>query len=134
VEVEFEFFYEDVKGTGHWKINNSLFDDNNYQEALKSGIAKWKEEALDARLDKRMTWDYLKYKIRQLSIQFSKEKKHKLLEKERNLMKRISDMENNLEMEDIVTYESMKHELNSIRSYYEEGERSTKYFLNLKSD
>ena len=65
-EVEFEFFYEDVKGSGHWKINASLFDDNNYRETLTKNLTQWRSEARDTVLDKRSTWDFLKYKIRQL--------------------------------------------------------------------
>ena len=53
-----------------WKFNCSLVNDNNYCDLLDTNIKSWLEEFKDV-VDKRVLWDLLKYKIRQLTINYS---------------------------------------------------------------
>ena len=52
-----------------WKVNCSLVNDNNYCDLFDTNIKSWLEEFKD--VDKRVLWDLLKYKIRQLTINYS---------------------------------------------------------------
>ena len=97
-----------------------------------------------------MLWDLIKYKIRQLSIKYGKEKARKK-------RKRITDIEASLKIceencsrcpsaENLEQFEILKLEYDSIYddlaqgaivrskvTWYEKGEKSNKYFLNLES-
>ena len=59
------------RGPSFWKFNCSLVNDNNYCDLLDTNIKSWLEEFKDV-VDKRVLWDLLKYKIRQLTINYSK--------------------------------------------------------------
>ena len=100
--------------------------------------------------DKRLLWDLIKYRIRQVSIKYSKEKALK----KRN---KISDLETSLRIceekcnesptfENQEELEMLKMEYDSIyeqiakgaiirskATWYEKGEKSNKYFLNLET-
>ena len=58
-------------GPSFWKFNCSLVNDNNYCDLLDTNIKSWLEEFKDV-VDKRVLWDLLKYKIRQLTLIFTK--------------------------------------------------------------
>ena len=100
--------------------------------------------------DKRLLWDLIKYRIRQVSIKYSKEKALKK-------RKKISDLETSLRIceekcnesptfENQEELEMLKMEYDSIyeqiakgaiirskATWYEKGEKSNKYFLNLET-
>ena len=100
--------------------------------------------------DKRLLWDLIKYRVRQVSIKYSKERA-------REKRKKISDIETSLKLSEEKCNESptvenqeeleiLKTEYNSIykriakgaiirskANWYERGERNNKYFLNLES-
>ena len=97
--------------------------------------------------NKILLWEFLKYKIREFSLKFSKriafEKRKHIL----NLETQVEALENNSDSNDkdkINKLTSLRSELeeeykrisNSIifrskSEYYEQGEKCTKYFLNL---
>ena len=57
------------RGPSFWKFSCSLVNDNNYCDLFDTNIKSWLEEFKD--VDKRVLWDLLKYKIRQLTINYS---------------------------------------------------------------
>ena len=61
------------RGPSFWKFNCSLVNDTNYCDLLDTNIKSWLEEFKDV-VDRRVLWDLLKYKIRQLTISYSKTK------------------------------------------------------------
>ena len=61
------------RGPSFWKFNCSLVNDNNYCDLLHTNIKSWLED-FKVVVDKRVLWDLLKYKIRQLTISYSKTK------------------------------------------------------------
>ena len=61
------------RGPSFWKCNCPLVNDNNYCDLLDTNIKSWLEEFKDV-VDERVLWDLLKYKIRQLTISYSKTK------------------------------------------------------------
>ena len=50
-------------------------NDSDYRFLLVENIKNWLREFEEV-VDKRVLWDLLKYKIRQLTIKYSKEKAH----------------------------------------------------------
>ena len=76
------------RGPSFWKFNASLAEDGNFVTLINESIPTWLEEfkTID---DKRLLWNLIKYKIRQLSIKYGKEKARKK-------RKRITDIEASL--------------------------------------
>ena len=132
-----------------WKFNASLTDDDDFVKLINESVPMWLKE-FDEVTDKRLLWDLIRYRIRQASIKYSKEK---ALEKR----KKISDLETSLRIceekcnesptfENKERHEMFKMEYDSINeqiakgaiirskaTWYEKGEKSNKYFLNLET-
>ena len=60
-------------GPSYWKFNSSLLEDASYIQLISSNYPKWLDEFKDVD-DKRVLWDLIKYRIRQVSIKYSKQK------------------------------------------------------------
>ena len=60
------------RGMSCWKFNNSLLSDNFYIEKMNREIERCKKEDLKDLTDSRVKWDFLKYKIRYFTIDYSK--------------------------------------------------------------
>jgi hypothetical protein len=119
-----------------------------YINGLTPLFDTWVREA-DILNDKRMTWEYMKYKIRDYSVKYGKNKKKEIGEKEKNLEKRLKeideeidkhDSETNLAAEKLIIVNELKIIdkyktegliLRTKSTWYEEGEKSSKYFLRL---
>ena len=133
-------------GPSHWRLNVTLLKNEQYLNEMKANLPKWKLEASDQN-NKILLWEFLKYKIREFSLKFSK---HIAFEKRKhipNLEKQVEALENNSDSNDkdkLNKLTSLRSELeeeynrisNSIifrskTEYYEHGEKCTKYFLNL---
>ena len=79
---------ENIRGASHWYFNSSLIDDENYVDLISSKYDEWLNEFEEVN-DKRLLWDLVKYRIRQTTISYSKQKA-----KERR--NKLSDTENKL--------------------------------------
>ena len=100
----------------------------------------------DTYLTDQVKWELLKYKIRKFAINFSKKLAQNSRKLQRDLETKIKNLEHNIINEDIFNeYKTAKDELENfcdnivtgvkIRSkcnWYQYGEKSTKYFLNLE--
>ena len=147
--LHFNNIVDQKHGPSFWKFNASLAEDGNFVTLKNESIPTWLEEFKTIE-DKRLLWDLIKYKIRQLSIKYGKEKACKK-------RKRITDIEASLKIceencngcpsaENLEQFEILKSEYDSIyddlaqgaivrskATWYEKGEKSNKYFLNLES-
>ena len=116
---------------------------------INESVPLWLEEFKDV-IDKRLLWDLIKYRIRQITIKCSKEKA-------RERRRKISDIEASLKIseercgcsptpENQEEFELLKMEYDSIyeqiakgaiirskATWYEKGEKSNKFFLNLET-
>ena len=76
------------RGPSFWKFNASLVNDQVYCDLLHTYFKEWLEEFNEV-VDRRVLWDLLKYKIRQLTINYSnikaRSRKAKVNELERKL-------------------------------------------------
>ena len=139
---------ENNRGPNFWKFNSSLVNDKNYCELINSEYKEWRNEFKEVE-DDRVLWDIVKYKIRQVTIHYSKtkarERKANLHKVEENLKicaercdaepnaKNIEELEclqteNDL-LYDYITQSSI---IQARTTWYEKGEKSNKYFLNLE--
>ena len=86
--LHFNNIVDQKHGPSFWKFNASLAEDGNFVTLINESIPTWLEEfkTID---DKRLLWNLIKYKIRQLSIKYGKERASKK-------RKRITDIEASL--------------------------------------
>ena len=126
-----------------------MTNDEDYLKLISDSVPIWVEEFKEVN-DKRVLWDLLKYRIRQVSITYSKGKarirKQRLSETEQLLKLYQEKCAIDPSKQNIEQLESLKNTYDSyfdylskgaiIRSracWYEKGEKNTKYFLTLES-
>ena len=136
-------------GPSYWKFNESLLGDSDFCKLIAESVPVWREEFIEV-TDKRVLWDLIKYRIRQVTIKYSKAK----AKARRQNLKVIEDSlkqceedcsvfpspENMEKMENIRNeYELFYDHLSrgaivrSRATWFEQGEKSDKYFLNLET-
>ena len=140
---------EQRHGPSYWKFNASLLDDPKYVSLINDNIPVWRREFVEVN-DKRVLWDLIKYRIKQVTIKFSKDKakarRDKLRIIENSLKECEVDCGKSPSPDNIEKLEFLKHEYDSCYEYllkgaiirsratwYEYGEKSNKYFLNLET-
>ena len=137
------------KGSGLWKFNNSLIYDQNYISQTKDLILEIKTNSNSySNFDDQVKWEFLKYEIRKFTIKYCKEKAKQKRARKEELENSLKTLEKNLDIsENQILYQSYRAELEGIYSeiaegirvrskcqWYEEGEKSTKFFLNLEKN
>ena len=73
LKLKFSTINERTRGPSNWKFNNSLTTDRCFVGLMKSNIPTFYEQSRELK-DPVMKWEFLKYKIRQFTINYSKEK------------------------------------------------------------
>ena len=73
IVLHFNSIEEQRHGPSYWKFNASLLDDPDFCKLITESVPVWREEVIEVN-DKRVLWDLIKYRIRQVSIKFSKVK------------------------------------------------------------
>ena len=134
-------------GPNFWKFNNSLLKNDDFTKGLKLFIENdIKNECKEIKCS-QVKWEYTKFKIKQWSIKKSKEIAANRRKMEINLTEKISKLEEVLisqpNEQSFENLEKCKTELEKIHDQktqsliiqsrvqiYEEGEKSTKFFLN----
>ena len=133
---------ETVRGRGVWKMNTSHLFNNRYKVELSQLWTHWRDKRHEYK-DVRTWWDVGKRHIKNMTIRFSKESKTDDQCKLDELEGKLNDKKfNEGDIDEInrlqFQYESIhskKTEGAKIRSriqWWEEGERSTKFFHNLE--
>ncbi|KAL9966672.1 hypothetical protein ACROYT_G024784 [Oculina patagonica] len=135
-------------GPSYWRFNSSLLEDSSYVERITLKYSEWLEEFKEV-VDKRVLWDLVKYRIRAFTIKYSKEKakerRERLAEAEKKVKKHESICNNDPSQNNVNDLEAAKHEYELLHDYvvrgyivrsrinwYENGEKNSKYFLNLE--
>ena len=144
------------RGRGFWKLNTSLLKEEEYLNLIKTTIYQTKSEyQSDNSVNPALLWDMIKMKVREKSISYAAAKNYKTKFREDILYKEISSLEKELdentalsytqkallqskldnlrsEMEEIIEYRTKGAMLRSRTRWHNEGEKNTKYFLNLE--
>ena len=147
--LHFKSVEKQKHGPSYWKFNASLLDDSDFCKLIAESVPVWREEFIEV-TDKRVLWDLIKYRIRQVTIKYSKAK----AKARRQNLKVIEDSlkqceedcsvfpspENMEKMENIrneyeLFYEHLSRGaiVRSRATWFEQGEKSNKYFLNLET-
>ena len=137
------------RGPSFWKLNSSLLDDKEYVSLINMKYPLWNDEFKENN-DPRLFWDLMKYRIRQESISYSKLKAKERRSKMAVLESKLNDCQKMCDQdpspENMNMFEVLKTEFELQNDYitqgaiirtratwYEQGEKSSKYFLNLEN-
>ena len=135
-------------GPLYWKFNNTLISDEEYVNNVKSKIPEFYRESRVLQ-DPVSRWEFLKYRMRQYSMKVAKQKAHDRKSKRLNLEKKVKCLELQISSKSsdelLQEYNKCKNDLDTIYDYitegiilhskvnwYEHGEKSSRYFLNLE--
>ena len=134
------------KGRSLWKFNNSLISNTDYVKQIKQLIQKIKRQLLESEQTDQIKWKLLKYEFHKFATTFSRkisqDTKRSQCELEKNLKELESNQnseanfdENTKRKKDLeLIYERIAEDV-KIRNncqWHEEGEKSTKFFINLE--
>ena len=133
------------KGSNYWKFNNSLLKNLIFCACLKKLIEEKKIEYMN--FDAQSKWELIKFEIRKLTIDFSKKIAKEKREKKALHEERVISYETTGEQHGVTEeqYRISKNELEKLYNeltegyilrskcnWYEEGEKSSKFFLGLE--
>ena len=131
------------RGSGFWKYNSSLNKDPVYKENLRALIRDFLQA--NHNLNGQLKWELLKYEVKKYTISYTskiaKEKRANkdLLEKQIALFNAANVDENNVnfkkardDLEKKFSDQAAGIRIRSKCEWYELGEKSNKYFLNLE--
>ena len=160
VELTVEFCTQ-KKGPGIWKFNNSLLRDQTFVEEIKNCIKETileysspnlentASEDLEFVIDDQLLFETIKLKIRGKTIAYSAEKKRNTDKEEKLLEKEIEEIYRkyigNPTSDQLISLNHAQEKLKTLREkkiegvmirakakWHCEGERNSKYFLNLE--
>ena len=140
---------------GFWKLNKSFLSEDNYVTKIKNTIQETKNEyANNSSVSPALLWEMIKLKIREASLNYAKQRKKERADQTEELEKTITTLERTLEdkniegqlseqlldvlkskkeqYENIIEHRTKGAILRSQSRWYNEGEKNTKYFLNLE--
>ena len=141
------------KGPGLWKLNTSFLSEIEYVNKMKLIINETTQQYKDDNeVDDSLLWEMIKLKIWELSIKYGSYKKKQqktrqmLLEDEIALLEKESEKPNDpkkeevlsrlvnakRELEEIIEYRTKGSIVRSKAKWYNDGEKNTKYFLQLE--
>ena len=137
---------ERKRGRGLWKFNNSLIENAEYVLQMKKFILDTLNELFNENiLDDQVIWEYLKYNIRKYTIKIFKELAKSTNKITTDLEAKLKHFEKHENYFDNIDYQVCKQQLDEIYekkakgikirskcNWYEHGEKSTNFFLNLE--
>ena len=113
-----------TRGPSSWKFNNSLINESNFVEQMKLKIPPFYQKSLELS-DARGRWEYMKYKMREFSLTFSKQKAYQKKKRRLFLENRVKTLEiklaNSSDEEIVEQYYLANSELESIYDHITEG-------------
>lgn len=133
------------KGKGFWRMRTSLLEREDFCEEIIQAITKGVNDSSDLQPNTR--WEYIKFTIREAAIAFSKRLKENMQRLETELQSTMMDLEKEILRDSAKAelYQTLKRELYQLQmtgaresmirakvKWVCEGERPTKYFLNLE--
>ena len=149
--------HSNPRGRGFWKLNTSFLTEIDYINQIKSTISATLEEYKnDDSVNPALLWEMVKLKVREKSLHYAKAKKNMIKQRELELEEKIAKLEEKIdnlhvdnqdtqclhleqqldeqksELERIIEFRTKGAILRSKTKWYNEGEKNTKYFLNLE--
>ena len=144
VYLDFDESPDSARGSTYWKFNSLLLKNPDFCPKLIEEIERLKSEY--EQLDPQTKWEIMKYKIRCFCIKFAKTIAREKRKKLEDLEMKIKQFENcpldsisseiysanKLEFEALMEEKTKGYILRSKINWYENGEKSSKFFLNLE--
>ena len=149
ITISLNILDQSKRGKGYWKFNNNLLTDTTYVEIINNTLLEIKNNI--NMTDKNQLWEYTKCQLRTDTIIYSSKKAKENKEIEIKLKKKVEQFEQKLsKSNDIGNLEYMEYVrsksdweghiqrknngiiLRSKAKWIEDGEKNTKYFLNLE--
>ena len=147
--------HSNLRGPGFWKLNTSFLTELDYVNQIKTTIQETLDEYKnDESVNPSLLWEMIKLKVREKSLRYSKSKTKQAKQREKFLEQTIARLEadldnknsdemhslhleeqlneSRLELEKIIEIRTKGAILRSKTKWYNEGEKNTKYFLNLE--
>ena len=147
--------HSNPRGPGFWKLNTSLLEEDEYVKQIKKIIKAVQEEYQeDNTVNAALSWEMIKLKVREQSMMYAKTKQTNMSRIEEELEKTINWLQKEIdrssrdepgkqemhrelekkqrELEQIIEHKTKGAILRSKCRWYNEGEKNTKYFLNLE--
>ena len=130
------------RGPGFWKYNSSLKNDPNYKDELIHVIRTHLNNAQN--MDKQLKMELLKYEVKKFTMHYTKNISRQKRARKQTLELKLetmlaNDQQNSDEyinahadLEELYDEIATGIRIRSKCSWYEQGEKSTKYFLNLE--
>ena len=138
-----------TKGTGYFKMNNSISLDQQYQSAIKRAIKDITD--INVNSNPNTMWEILKGEIRNQTIRYTTHKRKEENKQEQSLIEEITKIQENIsdnseygndylqrvqhlkmELENIRDIKIKGQMLRSKAQHIEENEKNTKYFANIE--
>ena len=146
--------HSNPRGPGPWKLNTSFLTEINYVNQITATIQETRDEYReDDSVSPSLLWEMIKLKVREKSLSYSKTRKKQTKQRETEPEQKIAKLEEELdnsnlndahishvekeineqklELEKIIEDRTKDAILRSKTKWYNEGEKNTKYFLNL---
>ena len=133
------------QGPSYWKYNASLVKEEGFCEGVSHVIQLVRTSSGENELSHQAIWELTKYRIREFCIKFSKTIAKNKKERLKRAEQIISDFENSASDIQIDIYAQAKADFESIMDekinglilrsktqIYQDGEKSSKFFLNLE--
>ena len=137
-----------ARGVGYWKMNTEIIGEKEYDNEIKKIFTEAMNEYSES-ISKSKLWEFIKVKIKQFSIAYcinrARVKKDyvkdleikldnldKELSKQKDLLKEKQRKILKNELDNSYKSKAKGHQVRSRAKWVEEGERSSKYFLNLE--
>ena len=142
------------RGPSFWKLNTLLLSDLDYVKLIEKTIQKVsKQYKSDHDVDEILLWEMIKMQIRADSISLAKQKRFKQKNQETLLEAKILELQKMIDknetrhcmnetieqlkklkqkLEQVIEYRTKGSIIRSKTRWFNEGEKNTKYFLNLE--
>ena len=147
ISISLKLLERQERGNGSWKFNNILLKDKDYIKMVKDAIAHILSD--NPFNNKSFLWEFTKSKIRTETMTYAGHKARCKNMREKEILNKLSKLEENFNLTNDQTmlreYENCKKECETIQTeetngvilrskalFTEEGEKNTKYFLNLE--
>ena len=146
--IKLNVLQNEKKGKGYWKFNSQHLKDEEFVAGISELITNCMKD-YDAIIDRRVSWELIKYEIRKYCIKYGAKKRKEMNVNTGNLLKQLNDLEDKLGTSPTLVnkeaYETVKDQLNEIEmersrgailrskaQWIEEGEKPTRYLFNLE--
>jgi len=139
------------RGPGYWKLNAQLLKEDAFKECVRKEILLVENEFSNCHMSKKVFWEILKIRIRDVCIKYSTNRIHNRKKRKRELQDYIDEINQQLMngvsvdndllerkekykelLDDMYEEECKGSQIRSKVQWIEQGEKCTKFFLQLE--